>query len=135
LVGQLFEACDREKLVQQVGKYALDNRYEFRLLLHFLCGTADEVRAWFAEALKPLVHEAGKPKDAEAESIISAYARLHEQSGRALAQNLGIKIDSSELPHLTHAEAEELKMEQATFRERDLLEEDYDIEFDTRLTE
>jgi energy-coupling factor transporter ATP-binding protein EcfA2 len=135
LVGQLVEACDREKLVQQVGKYALDNRYEFRLLLHFLCGSESEIRTWFADALKPVVNQSCKPNDSEAESIISAYVRLHNQSGMALAQNLGIKVDSNEISQLTRAETEELELEQAKFREKDIREHDYDIEFDTELTE
>lgn len=121
---QIIRASDIGQLEQQARRYGLSNRYDLRLLLHFIRQARTDSRRSFATNLRDLVRLACEPRDSEARFIITAYQRLDGELGAALAVELGIipeEINQVE-------DRESIEATRQEFRAKDATSEDYEID-------
>jgi len=121
---QIIAACELKQLLEQVRRYGPSNRYELRLLLHFLCNATSERRRSFAIEVRDVVRNACQCKDSEAKSIITAYHRLDAELGGALVTEVGIAPEELN----EKAEPESLEETRQEFRAKDATGADYEIE-------
>ncbi|HWQ90164.1 MAG TPA: hypothetical protein VN673_00725 [Clostridia bacterium] len=124
---QIIAACELEQLQQQVRRYGPSNRYELRLLVHFLSNATSECRRSFASGIRDVVRCACQSKDSEAKSIVTAYHRLDSELGRALVTETGIEPEEVE----DKVERDSLEETRQEFRIKDASVADYEITFDT----
>lgn len=120
---QIISWSNLSDLEQQVQRYGTSNRYELRLLLHFLRSSSVEHRESLAANLNALVRRACESKDSEASSILTAYHRLHPELGMALAAGIGIELKEIK----EKAEGVALEAVRQKFRDKDATGEDYEI--------
>lgn len=128
LAQRIIQNTDFLKLEQQIKKYALSNRYELRVLLHFLARGSDEHRHFFARRLREIVIQACAPKDAESDSLIQAYARLDSDAGSTLAQQLGLEVADNRNQGNREEFEQRYRHLIEKYRDADALGLDYDLE-------
>jgi hypothetical protein len=128
LARKIIRNTDLIKLEEQVRKYGPANRYELRVLLHFLARGSSESRQVLAEKLKDIVTRACEPKDSEAGSIAKAYIRLEPIAGSALAQKLGLEIMENQNENASDKLKQRSLELMKKYREYDAQGYDYDLE-------
>jgi len=124
LPARIISACDILLVERQAYRFAREDRYEFRLLLHFLRQGPDVLHHAIAEDLRDLVRAVCAPKDSEAKSIITAYRRLDVAIADGVAEELGIEPEE----YKDAVSFDSFEDSRQKFRERDKIGEDYDIE-------
>jgi len=124
---QIIAACEPKQLLEQVRRYGPGNRYELRLLLHFLCSATSEYRHSFAIEVNDVVRNACQCRDSEAKSIITAYHRLDAELGGALVMKLGIALEELN----EKAERESLEKARQEFKAKDATGADYEIDLES----
>lgn len=125
VAGRIIDACRPAKLEQQMRRFGASNRYELRLLLHFLSGATEAVRRVLAQGIRDVVRQACQAMDSEARSIMAAYSRVDPDAAARLTNEIGVAPEDIE--DADHSN--DLQEVRNQFRDRDQKEDDYEISF------
>jgi hypothetical protein len=121
----IINACDVGRLEQQARRFGPSNRYEFRLLLHFLSYSPQESRQALGGRFYHIVRETCVPNNSEAPAVMAAYARIDREAAARLANEIGVAPEYPKDPQGNN-DLEEIRKQ---FRDRDRKEGDYEISF------
>jgi hypothetical protein len=123
LPTRIISASDILLVERQAYRFGREERYEFRLLLHFLSYAPEPLHRPIAEDMRDLVRQTCFAKDHEARSILTAYTRLDNELSRDIANQLGIEPEAYKKPSVDDS----LEQTRQEFRERDKSGDDYEI--------